>query len=105
LSWEISVRDTVRHNRTASKQNVPANITPKQAVTIASQWLAGAPELNEYEDYIATPPTACVLNVAGSRESKAPALQHNTAKLVVDVLREVNPECRGLYPLSAEKSP
>jgi hypothetical protein len=53
----------------------------------------------EFADYTS------LINVAGTRESKAPALQHNTAKLVVDVLREVNPECRGLYPLSAEAYP
>jgi hypothetical protein len=38
-------------------------------------------------------------------EIEADAIQDETARLVIDVLHEVNPECRGLYPLSAEKRP
>lgn len=62
-------------------------------------WLNGDPQLNDYEDYQAEPPAHCVLNVAGSRESKADGIQHETARLVVYVLRLVNPECANIYPL------
>jgi len=41
----------------------------------------------------------CVLNVAGSRESKAPGIQEKVMAIMVDVLMKTNPECRGLCPL------
>jgi len=40
-----------------------------------------------------------LLDVAGSRESKADGLQDLVAAIMVDVLREVNPECARFYPL------
>jgi hypothetical protein len=40
-----------------------------------------------------------VLNVAGSRESKADGIQELVAAIMVDVLRVLNPECQSLYPL------
>jgi len=43
------------------------------------------------------PPAACVLNVAGNRESGADGIQNLVMAIMVDVLRTVNPECRGLY--------
>jgi len=45
-------------------------------------------------------PADCVLNVAGSRESKAEGIQDLVQAIMVDVLRETNPECRKFYPLS-----
>ncbi len=62
-------------------------------------WLAGNPALNAYEDYVARPPAMCVLNVAGSRESKGPGIADAVMRIMVDALIAVNPECRGLYPL------
>jgi len=37
-----------------------------------------------------TPPKNCVLNVAGSRESKAPGIQEKVKEIMVDVLRRTN---------------
>ena len=46
-----------------------------QAVEGIVQWLEGEKHLDDYEDYTAQPPSNCVLNVAGSRESHAPGIQ------------------------------
>jgi len=74
--------------------------TPREkAVKDIVAWLAGDPTLNAYEDYVASPPAACVLNVAGSRESKCPGIADAVMRILVDVLIAVNPECRGFYPL------
>ncbi len=69
------------------------------AVDEVCAWLGGASKLNDYEGYEAKPPEECVLNVAGSRESKAAGIEDETARLVVDVLRMVNSECARMYPL------
>jgi hypothetical protein len=61
-------------------------------------WLNGSGE-NDYEDYKATPPENCILNVAGSRESKAPDIELLVQQIMIDVLRAVNPECANKYPL------
>ena len=55
-------------------------------------------EDSDRDEYTAQPPTQCVLNVAGSRESKADGIHDLVEAIIVDVLREVNPECGGLYP-------
>lgn len=60
------------------------------------RWLAGDPELNEYEEFEAQPPQSCVLNGAGSRESKAQGIERETMRLLVAVLRKTNPECAHL---------
>ena len=73
--------------------------TVDRAVFDVCNWLNGDPDSNQYEDYEAEPPEQCILNVAGSRESKADGIQHETARLVVDVLRLVNPECANTYPI------
>ena len=62
-------------------------------------WLEGRGEY-DHDEYVAQPPKECVLNVAGSRESKADGIQDLVAAIMIDVLREVNPECKGLYPLA-----
>ena len=65
--------------------------TPKQAVVEIMQWLAGDEELNDYDEYVAyPPPLACVLNVAGSRESHAPGMQEAVFHIMEDVLMKVN---------------
>lgn len=65
--------------------------TPKQAVMEIMRWLAGDEELNDYDEYGACPPPlACVLNVAGSRETHAPGIQEAVFRLMVDVLLKVN---------------
>jgi len=65
--------------------------TPKQAVIEIMRWLAGDEELNDYDEYVACPPPlACILNVAGSRESHAPGIQEAVFRLMVDVLMKVN---------------
>jgi hypothetical protein len=79
--------------------------THDRAVREVVQWLTGDPALNEYEDYTAAPPDTCVLNVAGSRESKSRGIQQSTMRLVVDVLRAVNPECANMYPVSGPAKP
>ena len=65
--------------------------TPKRAVLEIMMWLAGDEELNDYDESVAfPPPLACVLNVAGSRESHAPGIQEAVFRLMVDVLVNVN---------------
>ncbi len=54
-------------------------------------WLAGDEELNNYDEYVALPaPLACVLNVAGSRESQASGIQEAVFHIMVDLLMKVN---------------
>jgi hypothetical protein len=62
------------------------------------EWLHGNGK-NDCEDYQAVSPKECILNVAGSRESKASALELLVMQVMINVLRDVNPECRGMYPL------
>ena len=69
-----------------------------RAVKDIAEWLAGN-GVNDYEYYEATPPQECVLNVAGSRESKAPDIELLVMQVMVDVLRAVTPECGTAYPL------
>jgi putative molybdenum carrier protein len=67
------------------------HITPKHAVNEIMMWLAGDKELNDYDEYVASPlPLEYVLNVAGSRESRAPGIQEVVCRLMVDVLMKVN---------------
>ena len=66
------------------------HIRPKNAVNKIMRWLAGDEELNDYDAYVAYPPLACILNVAGSRESHAPGIQDAVFRLMVDVLMKVN---------------
>ena len=64
-----------------------------RAVKKIVRWLAGETELIDYDEYQAIPPSECILNVAGSRESQAPGIQDAVFRLLVDVLIEVNPSC------------
>jgi len=80
-------------------QHVDLRTTRREgAVQQIAEWLNGDDKWNDYEDYEARPPENCVLNVAGSRESKADGIQDLVEAIVVDVLREMNVECRSLYP-------
>jgi len=71
----------------------------ESAVQQISEWFNGDEKWNDYEDYEARPPEKCVLNVAGSRESKADGMQDLVEAIVVDMICEMNPDCRA-YPLS-----
>ena len=51
----------------------------------------------DYEDYSAIIPEGCVLNVAGSRESKSPGIQSAVCARMVDVISKVNGKL--FYPL------
>ena len=63
-------------------------------------WLEGRGDY-DHDEYIAQPPENCVLNVAGNRESKADGIQDPVEEIMIDVLREVNPECGGHYGLAS----
>jgi hypothetical protein len=47
-----------------------------------------------------TPPSKCVLNVAGNRESKAPGIQQSVMVRMVDIISKVNGKL--FYPLREE---
>ena len=64
--------------------------THRQAVEEIVRWLAGEAELNDYDEYVACPPLACILNMAGSGESHAPGTQNAVFCLLVDVLIKAN---------------
>jgi len=57
-----------------------------QIVRDILDWLNGDPLLNRYPDYKASPPENCVLNVAGSRESRAPGIRETVRKIMVKVI-------------------
>jgi hypothetical protein len=42
------------------------------------------------DEYVAKPPLACILNVAGSRGSHTPGMQESVFRLMMDVLIKVN---------------
>ena len=66
----------------------------EKAVKEIADWLQGRGDYN-HDEYIAQPPGNVVLNIAGSRESKADGIQDLVEAIIVDVIREVNPECKG----------
>lgn len=70
-----------------------------RAVDQIVRWLAGEVAY-DYQGYTARPPERCVLNVAGSRESKADGIQLLVTTIMVDVLRAVNPDCHEFYPMA-----
>ena len=74
-------------------------VNRERAVTLVADWLDGRGDYN-HDEYTAQPPAECVLNVAGSRESKADGIQDLVMAIMVDVLREVNPECERIYPVA-----
>ncbi len=70
--------------------------TRKKAIQDIADWLAG----QHPTDAGAVPPKDCVLNVAGSRASKAPGIQQRVMIYMVDVISKVNGTL--FYPLSEE---
>lgn len=64
-----------------------------QATQKIIDWFAGKLDT-------ATPPSSCVLNVAGSRAKKAPGIEQAVMILLVDVISEVNGKL--FYPLRDE---
>jgi hypothetical protein len=79
--------------------HIDVNLEDRQrSVHQIVRWLRGEIAY-DYDEYTAKPPEACILNVAGSRESKADGIQDLVTAIMVDVLRELNPECRKFYPL------
>jgi len=77
-----------------------ANSRRETAVKEIVAWLAGDPAFNDYEFYDTRPPASGILNVTGSRESKAPGIADAVKRIIVAVLIAVNPACREFYPLS-----
>jgi hypothetical protein len=73
--------------------------TRRKAVEEIVRWLSGDADLNDYDEYQASPPSECILNVAGSRESHAPGMQIAVCQLMVDVLIQVNPACKHFYSI------
>lgn len=65
-----------------------ATMKPQRAVKEIVAWLQ-AGEI-DYEYYKAAVPGDCVLNVAGSRESKAPGIEATVRAIMVDVLAAAN---------------
>ena len=80
-----------------------ASTRREKAVKDIAAWLAGDPAFNDYEDYETRPPEPCILNVAGSRESKSPGIADAVEAIIVDVLIAVNPDCRKFYPMDGPK--
>ncbi len=70
-----------------------------KAVQEIVHWLSGDPSLTDHDEYQASPPLECILNVAGSRESHAPGIQDAVFRLMVDVLIEVNSVSKNVYSL------
>jgi hypothetical protein len=68
-------------------------------VKMIVDWLQGRGAY-DYDEYTSKPPENCILNVAGNRESTADGMQDLVLAVIVDVLREVNPECRNFYPVA-----
>ncbi|MDD4872283.1 MAG: putative molybdenum carrier protein [Kiritimatiellae bacterium] len=56
------------------------------AVQEIIKWLNGK-EDGDYEYYTAQPPAKCVLNVAGSRESKSPGILKTVTAIMIDVMK------------------
>ena len=71
----------------------------EKAVKLIVDWLEGRADY-DHDEYTAQPPKDCVLNVAGSRESKADGIQQLVMAIMVDVLRAVNAGCGHCYPIA-----
>lgn len=83
-----------------AKPKVDLSRTSHKKAFAEIMWrLAGDQELNDYDEYVAYPLLACILNVAESRESHAPGMQKAVFRLMVDALIKVNPACKKFYRL------
>ena len=82
----------------AEKHNKPCihiainEYSRKDTVNFILRWFEG-------DIALPTPPVNCVLNIAGNRESKAYGIQDLVMAIMIDVLINVNPECKSYYPL------
>ena len=89
----------IKHRKPS--HHVAIDVTePKQAVQKIADWLEGRAAF-DYGEYVARPPKECVLNVAGSRESKMPGIEDAVQALMVDVIGRTNKVC--YYPLAKSK--
>lgn len=64
-------------------------------VEVIVDWLEGRGKY-DHDEYTAQPPEHCVLNVAGTRESKADGIQELVMAVMADVLIRVNLGCEAL---------
>jgi len=64
-------------------------------------WLQGR-EDGDYDDYTAQPPEKCVLNVAGSRESKSLGIRDIVMAVMIDVISKVNGKL--FYPVQPART-
>ena len=88
------------HGHEKPWMNINIDTTSREkAVEQIVDWLEGRGDY-DHDEYVAQPPKDCILNVAGSRESKADGIGELVMAIMVDVLRAVNPECKGLYPVA-----
>ena len=79
--------------------------TAKDAVNELMMWLAGDEQLNNYDEYEACPPPlACILNVAGSRESQAPGIQEAVLQIMMKLLGDLNLGPKSVQRLEPGKS-
>jgi hypothetical protein len=87
------------HGHEKPWHSIDVNLESRQrAVGQITAWLRGEIAF-DYDEYTAKPPANCVLNVAGSRESRADGIQDWVMAVMIDVLIQVNPECRKAYPV------
>ncbi len=80
-----------KHNKPLLLINL-AKCSGEEAASTIVEWLQG-----KTGDPVL--PKSCVLNVAGSRESLAQGNQEAVKKIMIDVLIQCNPECKGVSPL------
>lgn len=73
-------------------------LTHTKAVEMIEGWLEGEKPPNGSENDTLRPPSNCVLNVAGIRESHGPGIGLAVYRIMVDVLIQVNPDCTRFYP-------
>ena len=94
-----SLQTLVQSNRLKKPWlHLDIDITTRQgAVGQICRWLLW--ELEMDYDFEAEIPADVILHVSGSPESQAEGIQELVCAIMVDVLRELNPECRRYYPL------
>lgn len=65
-----------------------------KSVKLIVEWLQGRGDYN-HDEYVAQPPANCVLNISGSRESKADGIEELVMAVMVDVIRAAFWNVRG----------
>ncbi len=76
-------------------------IGENRAAEQVRNWLNGDCLLNDYEDYVACPPTDCILNVAGTRGSKLKVHHNVLINLMLAIIWKANGKL--FYPLHVPK--